>query len=318
MSAMTISSEVLPVASEDFLRDNPSTYKKLEDLVTNANGQVPLHKRFRAMFTLKNLADEKSIDILAKAFNDDSALLKHELAYVLGQMKNSYANPILRQVLCDTSQDPMVRHEAAEALGAIGDVASLDVLEDFLNDEHVVVRETCELAINKIKFENDKEKNNNIPISAFTSIDPAPPNNKTKSLPELRTILLDVRLPLFERYRAMFALRNIGDTQAVLALAEGLNDPSALFRHEIAYVFGQLQSPDSVPALIKTLENTSEVYMVRHEAAEALGSIATSQCLPILQKFRKDKDRVVKESCEVALDMYDYETSHELQYLEDE
>ena len=115
----------------------------------------------------------------------------------------------------------------------------------------------------------------------------------------------------------MFALRNIGTKEAVLALSEVLlHDPSALFRHEVAYVFGQMQSPDSVPALLSALENKNELYMVRHEAAEALGSIATSECLPILRKFREDDERVVKESCEVALDMYDYENSDEFQYAD--
>lgn len=45
--------------------------------------------------------------------------------------------------------------------------------------------------------------------------------------------------------------------------------------------------------------------MVRHEAAEALGGIATDECFPILQEYAKRMDvpRVVRESCEVALDM---------------
>ncbi|CAG8487310.1 6479_t:CDS:2, partial [Acaulospora colombiana] len=312
---MTISADVFPSTSLESFNTDPSTYDHLEDIITNKDGQVPLHKRFRAIFTLKNIANEKSIDILAKAFKDDSALLKHELAYVLGQIKNPYANPVLSSVLADETEDPMVRHEAAEALGAIGDSSSLNILEKYLHDEHSVVRETCELAIAKIKYENSKEDSEDIK-SIFTSIDPAPPNTNIKSIPELRDILLDIRLPLFERYRAMFALRNLGTNEAVLALAQGLDDPSALFRHEIAYVFGQMQNPASVSALVKTLENIDELYMVRHEAAEALGSIATQDCLPILKKFKEDQERVVKESCEVALDMYDYENSRELQYAD--
>lgn len=45
--------------------------------------------------------------------------------------------------------------------------------------------------------------------------------------------------------------------------------------------------------------------MVRHEAAEALGGIATDDCLPVLEEMAKDSSvpRVVRESCEVALDM---------------
>lgn len=125
---------------------------------------------------------------------------------------------------------------------------------------------------------------------------------------------MDTKLPLFERYRAMFTLRDLGTTESVLELAKGLEDrSSALFRHEIAFVFGQMQNPASVTALKKTLENINELDMVRHEAAEALGSIATPECLPILKKFKEDQERVVKESCEVALDMYEYEISQELQ-----
>ncbi|KAF0455585.1 ARM repeat-containing protein [Gigaspora margarita] len=303
------------ITSQESLKLDPAAYDNLETTLTNKNGQIPLHKRFRAMFTLKNLADKESIDILAKAFDDDSILLKHEVAYVLGQIKNPYANPVLRSILANQSEDPMVRHEAAEALGAIGDLSSLDILEEYLHDENVVVRETCELAIAKIKYENGKN-GQEISKSIYTSIDPAPPNGKVQSVTKLRDILLDTNLPLFERYRAMFALRNLGTTEAVLALAQGLDDPSDLFRHEIAYVFGQIQSPASVPALIKTLENMNELYMVRHEAAEALGSIATSDCLPVLRKFKNDQERVVKESCEVALDMFEYENSQEFQYAD--
>ena len=38
----------------------------------------------------------------------------------------------------------------------------------------------------------------------------------------------------------MFALRNIGDEISIKALASGLNDSSALFRHEVAFVLGQV------------------------------------------------------------------------------
>jgi deoxyhypusine monooxygenase len=44
-------------------------------------------------------------------FQDESALLKHELAYCLGQMKDTSALPILGTVLENKSEDPMVRHE---------------------------------------------------------------------------------------------------------------------------------------------------------------------------------------------------------------
>lgn len=79
-----------------------------------ANPWLPLKERFRALFTLKNLGGKWAVENIAKCFNDKSCLLKHELAYCLGQMQNYDAIPYLVKVLEDVSQEPMVRHEAGK------------------------------------------------------------------------------------------------------------------------------------------------------------------------------------------------------------
>jgi deoxyhypusine monooxygenase len=66
-------------------------------------------------------------------------------------------------------------------------------------------------------------------------------------------------------------------------------------------VLGQLSHEASVPALTKVLENCDEHPMVRHEAAEALGSIATGDCLPVLEKFLHDKDVCSRNVCRIFL-----------------
>jgi len=78
-------------------------------------------------------------------------------------------------------------------------------------------------------------------------------------------------------------------------------------RHEIAFIFGQMLSPHSIPSLVQVLQNASESAMVRHEAAEALGGIATPEVLPHLKEWmvRDDAPRVVRESCQVAIDMWE-------------
>jgi deoxyhypusine monooxygenase len=211
-------------------------------------------------------------------------------------------------------------------MGAISSLSSIPILEQHLHDanEDVSVRETCEIALAKIQFDHapsssssSSSPSSTVQRSIYDSIDPAPPTlsmhetssdthpSATLSIPDLRTNLLDSDRSLFERYRAMFALRNDGSREAVLALADGFEDSSALFRHEIAYIFGQLCSEYSVPSLLKVLRNDKEEDMVRHEAAEALGSIATQDVLPALREYREKGPRVVRESCEVALDMYD-------------
>lgn len=101
-----------------------------------------------------------------------------------------------------------------------------------------------------------------------------------------------------------------------LPVCSGLQCSSALFRHEIAYVLGQMQHPAAVSSLCEALECSTENPMVRHEAAEALGSIGKQECLSVLQRYRSDREPVVKESCEVALDMLEYENSDQFQYAD--
>lgn len=111
----------------------------------------------------------------------------------------------------------------------------------------------------------------------------------------------------------MFTLRDLASppdlptaAPAIKALASGFQDrSSALFRHEVAFVFGQLCHPASVPALVEVLKDGAEHGMVRHEAAEALGSLGEEdeEIKEVLRGFLRDEERVVRESVEVALDM---------------
>ncbi|KAF1348609.1 Deoxyhypusine hydroxylase [Delphinella strobiligena] len=305
---------------------DPTVAALRKTLVSEAS---PLAARFRALFSLKHLAaldpateqTVPAIEAIAAGFASPSALLKHELAYCLGQSGKSAAIAPLREVLRDGGEDAMCRHEAAEALGALGDRGSLALLRERRDDvgEVVVVRETCVLAVERIEWEHSEaRKQEQLKQSDFASIDPAPPMaSKTAKagVAELEKTLLDTQLPLFQRYRAMFALRDLCSppdlptaVPAINALAKGLADPSALFRHEIAFVFGQLVHPASIPALIECLSNTKEESMVRHEAAEALGSLGDEEGVEeCLKKFINDPEQVVRDSIIVALDMAEFE-----------
>ncbi|KAI5809104.1 armadillo-type protein [Peziza echinospora] len=300
--------------------------------------------RFRALFSLKHLAtngDLNAIDAIAAAFASDSALLKHELAYCLGQTKNPHITPHLTRVLEDLTEDPMVRHEAAEALGALGMSESIPLLTRFLTDPREEVRETCEIAIARLEWlASTKNKSTTTTATEpsdrgniFQSIDPAPPTDEdnTAAAPSLdkveklrQTLTNAKELSLFERYRAMFRLRDIISTPttpapqaaaAIEALAAGFTDSSALFRHEVAFVFGQLAHPLSIPFLVPVAKDKNEHAMVRHEAVEALGSIGTEEVEGLLKEMvTPEEERVVRESAEVALDMAEFERSGGFEY----
>lgn len=248
-----------------------------------------------------------------------------------------------------------------------------------MQDSNVSVRETCDLALKKIEFDhapsssssaskpNGKEESEGSTLarakaetidesqdeqvdSAFLPIDPAPAHShKTQTL--LTSIPLyqaqltaGESLPLFDRYRAMFSLRNavhaakrksqgpaVSTIQrkeyenlalsAILALAQGLSDKSALFRHEICFVFGELAHPGCIESMVRVLGDDHEEEMVRHEAAEALGAVveeatesqeSTGQqvdtVIKTLQQWATNAEapRIVRESCLVALDEMAY------------
>jgi len=291
---------------------------KLGDILTDQS--MPMKQRNRALFTLKNLGGPQAVKNIARALQDPSALLKHECAYCLGQMQDSTAISFLMDVLKKLDENPMVRHEAGEALGAIGIFSEpvKQILTEFSKDSFPEVSETCELALGRLEWLEEQSKQTTeekLSKNPYDSVDPAPPCSISQ-VADLRTKLLDESQSLFERYRAMFALRNNGSDQAILALCDGLKCKSALFRHEIAYVLGQIQSKISVSALKVNLEDTTENNMVRHECAETLGSIGTKECVGILEKYLKDTEPVVRESCEVALDITDYENNNQFQYAD--
>jgi len=297
----------------------------------------PLARRFRALFSLKCFASLKpptvqtlpAIQSIVAAFSSQSALLKHELAYCLGQSRNPDAVSYLRHVLLDREEDAMCRHEAAEALGALGYPESLEILKVVRDDQNEsdIIRETCDIAVDRILWETSEERRAEVlKPSDFTSVDPAPPlpvPSEEPSIPMLESTLLDTKLSLFQRYRAMFALRDLSSppdlptaVPAIQALARGFHDKSALFRHEIAFVFGQLCHPASIPSLTATLSDLGEVGMVRHEAAEALGSLGDEEGVDeTLRKFLNDPEQVVRDSIIVALDMAAHEKNGEREYV---
>lgn len=198
-------------------------------------------------------------------------------------------------------------------MGAIGDPSVAELLEKYCSDPSREVAETCQISLDRLRWLPNRDKENFVNTNPYKSVDPAPPL-MSGSIREWQHQLTDPTLPLFLRYRAMFALRNSGGREAVLALVSGFKDTSALFKHEIAYILGQMQDELAVDGLRERLDDLRENAMVRHECAEALGSIASGECLKILQHYQQDGERVVRESCEVALDMYEHEQSGAFQY----
>ncbi|KAK6164539.1 hypothetical protein DH2020_001403 [Rehmannia glutinosa] len=271
---------------------SPETERFLCERLLDQN--QPISERFRVLFSLRNLRGAAPRDALIQATRDTSNLLAHEAAFALGQMQDAEAIPALETVLNDLSLHPIVRHEAAEALGAIGLERNVPLLKNSLASDpaqEVVIFNIYDRFL--------------ISLSSFLLLlEPL-----LIHFYIFREILLNEEKSMYERYAALFALRNLGEEEAISAIVESLGANSALLRHEVAYVLGQLQNKKASDALSQVLRDVKEHPMVRHEAAEALGSIADDQCIALLEEFAKDPEPIVSQSCEVALSMLDFEKS---------
>jgi len=107
-----------------------------------------------------------------------------------------------------------------EALGAIGESSVIPLLEKYRKDPIPEVAETCELALNRLRWLESNGSAESLQKNPYLTIDPAPPVEIT-DVSVLRDILLDESKSLFDRYRAMFSLRNLGTTDSILVLSEG-------------------------------------------------------------------------------------------------
>lgn len=235
----------------------------------------------------------------------ESMLLRHEIAYKLGQGGYSGALPALRALLGDESEDEIVRHEAAEAIAAIGaEDEVLQELEQYTAGDGPLAH-TCQLAAEGLRRRMAGVEVPPVCACQYSTKDPAPGliDMNHDDVPELATALQNPSLPLYERYLAMFSLRNIGGNAAVRALCEVLrNDTSSeVLRHEVAFVLGQIEDGSSTAALVHCLAAEEEHCMVRHEAAIALGAVGGAEAEAALRTFTKHSDAMVSESCEVAL-----------------
>ncbi|KAM7539141.1 hypothetical protein Aperf_G00000047933 [Anoplocephala perfoliata] len=334
---------IMPAVSEEALRTWGSELR---------DSKVSLVERTHAMWGLRG-AHKASATPLMVAFLTEvhppepasNAFLQHETAYSLGQCGDTSAVADLEKALRDSHHEPIVRHEAAEALAALASAPGANiahikkVLTEFRNINIDAIAETCEVGLGRVAWiESGKNKVADpaaeLARSKFPNIhvDPAPAFEPTAghSIAELRRIILSPSEPLFSRYQALYSLRNAAvatsppPSEVVDALCAGVAAPgSALLRHQVAFILGELSIPRTGDALIARLQDAKEAPWVRHESALGLGKVlraaeAEEKEGKQAQRVRdalvagcKDPEPVVRDSCIVALDVPAYLASHE-------
>lgn len=342
-----------------------SDLRPIEEIAAKIKSEeTPIEIRMRLLFEARHIGGDAAVNALIGGLESStSVLLRHEIAYVLGQLgiHSDVAIGTLKQLLKDDREDAMVRHEAAEGLAALGVISALPLVAEYLNDSCVPLRETCILAHKSLesRLEHGPAAKNE-----FNTVDPTgageyvssttgaaraalgisrahlsrhsltfncnepvssdvyelkPSEKQSMSEDELGALMKNDEASLWDRYEALFMLRNLKTDKSTRLICEAMEyceNGSEVFRHEAAFVLGQIQEVASVPALIKALGTSAEHGMVRHEAALALGSVAgniATDCankelsearalaMAALTKHSTTEPPVVYESCKVAL-----------------
>ena len=153
----------------------------------------------------------------------------------------------------------IVVHEAVEALGNMSDENTVRLIEQYRDGNQEIsamVIETCELAQDLIRWNQATNYGETEGIDLkrlkFRTNDPAPPFNyqtdaSYADVSNLTRILLDNQTySLFDRYRAMFTLRELYTEDSCRAicqtlLPENFDTCSALLKHEVAFVLAQME-----------------------------------------------------------------------------
>jgi bilin biosynthesis protein len=100
-------------------------------------------------------SDEKSCNLLVSALTDAEPIIRTEAAAALGQV--NYPPSVPHLILAVKDSDLDVRKAAVNSLGKIGDRAALPSLTAALEDEQAVIRTLAKLAIAQIERQEEDD-----------------------------------------------------------------------------------------------------------------------------------------------------------------
>jgi len=122
----------------------------------------------------------------------------------------------------------------------------------------------------------------------------------------LTRILLDVNEPIFDRYRAMFTLREIYTEESCIAvcqalLPENFEKCTPLLKHEVSFVLAQMEKVYhvAVPYLMAVVQDEREAAIVKHESLVGIGEMIDDKSL--IEFLLDHPDPIVSQTCEVAI-----------------
>ena len=298
-------------------------------------------EKYNCLGLLRSHSTDDAANALAESYPHlgTSELCRHDVMYCMGQMRRSNSLDFLLAHLNDTTEYPIVRHEAAEALSNFFDLKTeiVKVFDLLLANElsmPEILKSTLVVAREKMLTYSESTR---FGKKYLGTIEPAEPMDRAeisemaiKNLGQEvsgqlgteeefwavvnRLALMDIgALGEYNKHRVAYFLRdtacdgkNVGCADAVRVLEnlmrrENWSVTTGLLRHEVAFIFGQVydNAQSSGNILEMVCDDEEESPIVRHEVIMALEDITKSK--KKLEKYLTHGNQVIRESAEVAL-----------------
>lgn len=277
-----------------------SRTEKLYNELNNKDEKV----RRNALISLGKNHNKRAIDAIVKMLKDPVKDVQEVAACALWEASN-YIDDLLHlgeslfsifiSTVCNSNHEYRTRAIAATAFidlcqappfiinHEIEKVAAISAVIEKLDDNDEVVRFLSTYILGNVRCKES------VPSLIEKLKDP---------FPDVRT-------------EAGFALGFIGDPRAIHYLAESMNDKSMrkmaagalmlIARSEADENLDETSGPEALLVLIDKLHD--ENYLVRKEAAIALGNIGDEISIESLEELQKDKYRVVARAASRAIDI---------------
>lgn len=132
-------------------------YRDIENLTSILlDNKRSTFERNRAIFTLRELYTKESCIAICQTLKPEnfdicSALLKHEVAFVLAQMEKVFkvSVPFLLAACLDPREAGIVKHEGLVAVGEM--IEDPKEIEHLLQHDDPIVSESCAVALNNMQ-----------------------------------------------------------------------------------------------------------------------------------------------------------------------
>lgn len=233
------------------------TIQTLIDQLQDQNANT----RSQAAVSLGRLGDAGAVDALVRVLCNDSQLnVQEDATWALVRI-GSAAVPPLIEVLADGN--PAMRHNAAHALGKIGDAGAVDALVQALSDDDPTVRLKAAFALGQI--------------------------GDTRAVEPLLRLLDDSSKEV--RWTVAEVVGQFGES-AVMLVSGVLQHHDVEARELAASILGEIGDPRAVEPLVQALIDSE--WQVRFAVVNALGDIGDNRAAGSLAPLLEDADSRVR------------------------